>query len=654
MTKINFRSDFTLVMHFTIAGEPVAIPDGDFALAFRTSERGVTYVCSRKGNKLINCAINDGVLTCIFDNHNLQPGTLKCTLYDLIPDALFPDGERRVVTPSVTDVELVVGSADGDEATAEIVADLEQLRADMIAATDDCVAATEAANTAADAANDAIDEIEEIIEHLPSGGLSGIVDLSDVFATGVVADINAAIVQAQSDGKVVYVGMGDYIIDGTLSIVDIDAFVCMGNLIGAAHSLTSTPESHSAMRALVVYASTGGKHRRCYIRKLTVRHNYSAFHAAYATLARIEIGEIVGQYDNVITLRAPKSVFNGGAKDASVITRYMPLTDAWTLNAGITADHLQASHLIVGSIHNLNYGFYSICSRTEQTYGDGWVDEGIYENTIDITTIVCKKAVVFDMEHLIELNNGVPTKRAITGDDSPLVGDRDVHGNVFNLYAFDVASAPNTNSVEICNTDFYNTQIDNRRVVFSIRATSLTDRRGLLLANNTFNVNYAQGVYDVFIDAKNAASCTWNVYLQVNDLYLNDATANAMRFFSVSKANTWEKGLTGGGFAAAVDVMSGAVVIFDGCFQMRLNNYQRAFLRPSEVSVTNSRDVYINQVNKTDYNAEWYHQINITNDNYKNVQARLYDVSGTRVRAWGEDFPLFDSEIIDAINTICI
>lgn len=654
MTKINFRSDFSLVMHFTIGGEPVAIPDGDFALAFRTSERGVTYVCSRKGSKLINCAINDGVLTCIFDNHNLQPGVLRCTLYDLIPDSLFPDGERRVVTPSLTDIELVTGAADGDEATAEIVADLEQLRADMMQAIDDCEAATEAANDAANAANEAIEEIEEIIEHLPTGGLSGIADLSETFATGVAADINAAIAQAQADGKAVYVGAGDYYIEGSIQIINVNTFICLGNLIGADHMLATTPESHSAMRALVLYTGTASTARRCYIRKITVRHNYAGFHIVFATGAHIEIGEIVGQYDNTLTLRAPKSVFNGGAKDNTVITRYMPLTDAWVLNSGITADHLQVSHLIVGSIHNLNYGFYSICSRTEQTYGSGWKDEGIYENTIDITTIVCKKAVVFDVENLIELNNGVPTKRAITGDDSPLVGDRDVHGNVFNLYAFDVASAPNTNSVEICNTDFYNTQLDNRRVVFSIRATSLTDRRGLLLANNTFNVNYAQGVYDVFIDAKNAASCTWNVYLQVNDLYLNDATSSAMRFFSVSKANTWEKGLTGGGFAAAVDVMSGAVVIFDGCFQMKLNNYQRAFLRPSEVSVTNSRDIYINQVNKTDYNDEWYHQINVTNDNYKNVQARLYDVSGTRVRAWGEDFPLFDSEIIDAINTICI
>ena len=123
--KINYKSDFTLAVTFTLAGEQFTNPTWDFALGFKTLPNGATYVCSRRGGDYVNCRLVEGQIQCIFERHGLQPGRLQCEFVDIIPDSTFAGGVRRVYTPTFTAVELVRGAAEYDDVTAEVVLDIE-------------------------------------------------------------------------------------------------------------------------------------------------------------------------------------------------------------------------------------------------------------------------------------------------------------------------------------------------------------------------------------------------------------------------------------------------------------------------------------------------------------------------------------------------
>lgn len=166
VTKINYKSDFTLEMSFTVQGQPVSIPEGDFALVFRTERHGAGYACTRIGNVYTNCKMQGGSLVCVFDNHNLKPGILRCEMHDLVPDALFPTGTKSIVTPSTLAVELVEGAAEGDEVAAEIIVDLDVLIAEAGQAVTDANNAADAADEAARAANGAAERAEAAISEL--------------------------------------------------------------------------------------------------------------------------------------------------------------------------------------------------------------------------------------------------------------------------------------------------------------------------------------------------------------------------------------------------------------------------------------------------------------------------------------------------------
>ena len=155
VTKINYKSDFSVEMGFVTAGQPVGIPGGDFALVFRTDPHGAVYACSRIGGVYTNCKVVDDTLVCIFDNHNLKPGVLTCEAHDLVPDSLFPTGKKSIVTPSMLDIELVDGAGDGDAVSAEIVIDLDTLITEAEQAITDANNAADAADGAARSANDA-------------------------------------------------------------------------------------------------------------------------------------------------------------------------------------------------------------------------------------------------------------------------------------------------------------------------------------------------------------------------------------------------------------------------------------------------------------------------------------------------------------------
>ena len=155
--EINYKSDFTLVMGFTLAGVAVPLPAGNFRIVFRTQEYGTEYECSRINGEYINCKDNgNDTLLCIFDRHGLRPGTLRGEVFDYIPDSTFPDGSQLVVTPSLFDIELVEGAGNTSEGvTAEVVISVEEVVGQARDAAQAAENAAEAATDAAGRANDA-------------------------------------------------------------------------------------------------------------------------------------------------------------------------------------------------------------------------------------------------------------------------------------------------------------------------------------------------------------------------------------------------------------------------------------------------------------------------------------------------------------------
>lgn len=161
--EINYKSDFTLVMGFTLAGVAVPLPVGNFRIVFRTQEYGTEYECSRINGEYVNCQDNgNDTLLCIFDRHGLRPGALRGEVFDYIPDSTFPDGSQLVVTPSLFDIELVEGAGNTSEGvTAEVVISVEEVVGQARDAALAAENAAESANAAADSASDAADRAND-------------------------------------------------------------------------------------------------------------------------------------------------------------------------------------------------------------------------------------------------------------------------------------------------------------------------------------------------------------------------------------------------------------------------------------------------------------------------------------------------------------
>ena len=161
--EINYKSDFTLVMGFTLAGVAVPLPVGNFRIVFRTQEYGTEYECSRINGEYVNCQDNgNDTLLCIFDRHGLRPGALRGEVFDYIPDNTYPDGSQLVVTPSLFDIELVEGAGNTSEGvTAEVIISVEEVVGQARDAALAAENAAESANAAADSASDAADRAND-------------------------------------------------------------------------------------------------------------------------------------------------------------------------------------------------------------------------------------------------------------------------------------------------------------------------------------------------------------------------------------------------------------------------------------------------------------------------------------------------------------
>lgn len=106
-TKVNYRSDFDLYMTLTdCRGTDLGWPEWDWTAKFYTSTKFTTYTVSCIGGVCTNCFNDNGKIHVVFDNHRLPEGTLNVEFAALLPEGIFPDGDRKVSVPAALAVML--------------------------------------------------------------------------------------------------------------------------------------------------------------------------------------------------------------------------------------------------------------------------------------------------------------------------------------------------------------------------------------------------------------------------------------------------------------------------------------------------------------------------------------------------------------------
>ena len=113
MKKINYKSDFDFILHlYDGCGNEVDFPDYDFTATFYTFSKANAFIASKRGEELVNCYNDKGRLHIVCDSHGLAAGELKVDFSVELPDGIYGDGYRRVVTPRELGIMLVCGEGD--------------------------------------------------------------------------------------------------------------------------------------------------------------------------------------------------------------------------------------------------------------------------------------------------------------------------------------------------------------------------------------------------------------------------------------------------------------------------------------------------------------------------------------------------------------
>ncbi len=111
--RINYESDFDFMLWFVREGADGwperFFPDYDFTGVLSCGRR---FVFSRRGERYVNCRREGDGLRVICDNHELGPGTVALKIMAELPDGIYGDGYRRVVSDEPTPIILVRGRGD--------------------------------------------------------------------------------------------------------------------------------------------------------------------------------------------------------------------------------------------------------------------------------------------------------------------------------------------------------------------------------------------------------------------------------------------------------------------------------------------------------------------------------------------------------------
>lgn len=115
-TRVNHLSDFTLYETFTRFDQQVAVPERLRITYFTETGFPRCFVAERNGSEFRNCSLSpDGNTLQVYialSRHYIGTGPVKKIITEILDAPVFPDGERRVSTPSDTSVILWSGASD--------------------------------------------------------------------------------------------------------------------------------------------------------------------------------------------------------------------------------------------------------------------------------------------------------------------------------------------------------------------------------------------------------------------------------------------------------------------------------------------------------------------------------------------------------------
>lgn len=97
--RINYKSDFDFPIRAVGEnGVPLDLSKYDWELTLMTANSKRTFIASHKGGEWSNCESDDMGARIVCDNHGLDVGKVSMELAVDIPDELFSDTMRHIVS----------------------------------------------------------------------------------------------------------------------------------------------------------------------------------------------------------------------------------------------------------------------------------------------------------------------------------------------------------------------------------------------------------------------------------------------------------------------------------------------------------------------------------------------------------------------------
>lgn len=120
--KINYKSDFDFPIKAVYAdGVPLDLRKYDWELTMLTANSKSTFIASRKGWEWVNCESNGTGARIVCDSHGLDVGKVSMELAVDIPDKMFPDTMRHIVSKMDSGIYLTRGTTEVSHITDAFV-----------------------------------------------------------------------------------------------------------------------------------------------------------------------------------------------------------------------------------------------------------------------------------------------------------------------------------------------------------------------------------------------------------------------------------------------------------------------------------------------------------------------------------------------------
>ena len=120
--KINYKSDFDFTIKAVDAdGVPLDLRKYDWELTMLTANSKSKFIASHKGREWVNCEADGTGARIVCDSHGLDVGKVSMELAVDIPDKMFPDTMRHIVSKMDSGIYLTRGTTEVSHITDAFV-----------------------------------------------------------------------------------------------------------------------------------------------------------------------------------------------------------------------------------------------------------------------------------------------------------------------------------------------------------------------------------------------------------------------------------------------------------------------------------------------------------------------------------------------------